>query len=87
MAKAAAETRASSASAHPLTRIFQFPPLGEKPPVSSSPPPLLIHAAATAASPSLPLSLFSQAQERKARKDGSMSLNAAASNIFLASSL
>lgn len=80
MARAAAETRASSASAHPLTRIFQFPPLGKNRRFLL--PPRLIHAAATAASP--PSALFSQAQERK---DGSMSLNAAASNIFPASSL
>lgn len=81
MARAAAETRASSASAHPLTRIFQFPPLGKNRRFLL-PPPRLIHAAATAASP--PSALFSQAQERK---DGSMSLNAAASNILPASSL
>lgn len=86
MARAAVETRASSASAHPLTRIFQFPPLGEKPPVSSS-PPLPPYPRRGHGRFSLPPSLFSQAQERKARKDGSMSLNAAASNIFLASSL
>lgn len=45
MARAAAETRASSASAHPLTRIFQFPPLGKNrrfllpPPALSTPRP------------------------------------------------